>query len=1041
MNPIYRFNIATNDNLFNPYLSGTETGALLVSDGTTVANSSYNTSGYISVSPRTLYEIFPITRICYYNSLKVRIGTYVPPTQETVTLRQDDKNCFYNINSNKNTGRGSSSYSYMFFQVQAGQRFRGSGTIGGASMALFTFWDSLGNVVGYKGQGQSPNATYTNLDVTVPQGATEMGFAWLPSQPATLIQYFDPSTQLITTPENTAFVRISVPVAYWSGLYVYLQKEVNPNYKDDLAKEYALETNQRFYRPKLSGKISFVGVDYDYLAQMAFETEFILTIYKSDDGGVTWSEYYTGKFMKTDCEWSDDDRKCTVQPDTLDEYNDVLAGLEKEYNLIPLAPAITRLSMKKRPLIQVYLPGDSVVSCFLGGLYWEQDANAVSDRNALVNTYHFALCNMLKEMNVTPNSTGDATMKGLYAGRMTLEDDNFTGTLSPDSNNGYYIRVTQVYIRPFFSYAQIDFVRRSDGVVLYRYVKQFSGNEVWDNAEFTMTAVSGSGATGTLTVEMATYNVYVRYLLDVEQILGLNTYPIPADDIVDNNRNYRYSIGYAIDVAYISNQTTNTPTEYGLADNGGYFTPPYSIWNQKYYPIARSTWRYASIWFGFAIMDSIIEVEGRKEYTLRDTYPLYSVISVLLKQFAPGITHDGTPEYSQFLYGANNPITYTAFRLLLTQKTNIKYSYYDQPAQKAPITLQQVTNMLRDCFRCFWYIEDGKFKIEHIQWFRNGGQYGYNQIVDYDLTTLLNPRNRKTWGFASSAWSFDKVDMPERYQFAWMDDCTRAFEGFPIEVLSKYVTAGKIEDVNVSNFNADIDYMLLNPSNVSDDGFALFAALPSFQSYNQTTQESTLYWQGKKYDFLEFVALVANVSADIGAIYATGTIRGVTSVLATFWDANGKYLGQSDDFVGTGTVKDFTDQPISFPAGTRRVAIQGMRNRPLAVNILPKYSLPFIERTIDNEEYVLQNGYLSMVYLQPNYYVYDLPARNVRINQQSTYAYGIERKKKQTVVFPTNQDINPMHLIKTYIGNGQIDKISVNLCSRSNKVTLKYDTE
>src|SRR5699024_8119463 len=138
----------------------------------------------------------------------------------------------------------------MFFQVQAGQRFRGSGTIGGASMALFTFWDSLGNVVGYKGQGQRPNATYTNLEVTVPQGATEMGFAWQPSQHATFIQHFDPSTQLITTPENTAFVRISVPVAYWSGLYVYLQKEVNPNYKDDLAKEYALETNQRFYRPK-----------------------------------------------------------------------------------------------------------------------------------------------------------------------------------------------------------------------------------------------------------------------------------------------------------------------------------------------------------------------------------------------------------------------------------------------------------------------------------------------------------------------------------------------------------------------------------------------------------------------------------------------------------------------------------------------------------------------------------------------------------------------------------------------------------------------
>ena len=27
-----------------------------------------------------------------------------------------------------------------------------------------------------------------------------------------------------------------------------LQKVVNPTYKDDLAKEYELETNQRFYR-------------------------------------------------------------------------------------------------------------------------------------------------------------------------------------------------------------------------------------------------------------------------------------------------------------------------------------------------------------------------------------------------------------------------------------------------------------------------------------------------------------------------------------------------------------------------------------------------------------------------------------------------------------------------------------------------------------------------------------------------------------------------------------------------------------------------
>ena len=170
------------------------------------------------------------------------------------------------------------------------------------------------------------------------------------------------------------------------------------------------------------------------------------------------------------------------------------------------------------------------------------------------------------------------------------------------------MRITQEYKPPFWGFVNVEFVRRSDGVVLYQYIKIHESSTPWDNEDFTMTAVSGSGATGTLNVEMATYNVYVRYLLDVEQIDGLNTYPIPADDIVDDNRNYRYVIGYAIDVAYINNYTQSEPTEYGLADNGGYFTEPHTLWGQKFYPIARSTWRYASIWFGFDIMDSFFEL-------------------------------------------------------------------------------------------------------------------------------------------------------------------------------------------------------------------------------------------------------------------------------------------------------------------------------------------------------------------------------------------------------------------------------------------------
>lgn len=717
------------------------------------------------------------------------------------------------------------------------------------------------------------------------------------------------------------------------------KQTVRPNYKDDLTLDYELETNQRFYRAKLSGKINFVRADYDIINDAPFDSEFFLYIEKSDDWGQTYNQYYKAKFMKTDCTFNDDDKLVTVKPETTDQYNDVLAGLEKEYNLIELAPQIEFLTIRKRPLIQIYVPGDSIVSCFLGGTNWEQEANATTDQNALIQTYHFALCNILKEIQITSHGS-PAVISGLYTGRMStsVSPDEFMGDLYPELNVNYYIHIAQKRVAGGLpiGLAGVEIRRRSDDVAMFRYTK--TTQEPFDTLEFDLTAVEGSGATGTMHADMKSYNIYARYLVDVDKIEDLDTYPLSSDDIVDNNRNYRRAIGYAIDVAFISNNFSDTPTEWGLADSGKYFAPPYSIYGQTFYPIARSTWRYASLWFGFYLMDWILEEKARKAYTLRDAFTLSSCINVLLKEFAPGITHEATPEYSQFLYNTNNPISGQSFKLLISQKSNIINGEYQTPAQKAPVTLQQIMTMLRDIYKCYWYIEDGKFKIEQINWFRNGGSYGYNPIIDYDLTQLENVRNGKKLAFATSEYSFDKVDMPERYQFEWMDDVTTPFEGLPIEITSKYVTAGKIEEINISNFTSDIDLMLLNPGAISSDGFALFAAVT--------------------------------------------------------------------------------------PSGGGQL------------------ELPFTRQTVDNVEYYLQNGYLAFINIQPTYWVYDMPARRFKINNMSNYAIGIERKKKQTLNFPAGTtDPNPMQLVKTYVGNGQVDKLSVNLCSRNIKATLKYDTE
>mgnify|MGYP006917395268 FL=1 len=850
-------------------------------------------------------------------------------------------------------------------------------------------------------------------------------------------------TQLML-PVNTSYIRCCSVGSQQSIINVIGGSQVLPTYKDDLAKDFELETNQRFYRAKLSGKISFIGKDFDLVNNAAFDAPFNLIIQWSQDYGQTWSNYYISKFAKTDCTFNNDDKKVTLQPDTLDEYNDVLAGLEKEYNLIPLAPAIERILVQKRPLIQIYIPGDSIVSCFLGGSYWEQDANATTDRNALINTYHFALCNLLKEINVTGSSTPN--VNALYVGRMSVSGNNqFTGNLYPKTTNGYYIRASQQYQPPFWGVITYEIVRSSDSVVLFRYQNVSPGNRPFDNVKFDFTAVSGSGSSGTPHAEMATYNIYARYLLDVTTIQGLNTYELPSDDIVDYNRNYRRAIGYAIDVGFISNNYSTTPSEWGRRDDGTYFQPPYSIWGQTYFPIARSTWRYASIWFGYYILDETLEVAGRKTYTLRDAYPVGSVIKSLLNQFAPGITHEETPEYSQFLYGDTNPITGYKFRLFVTQKSNVLVGDYQQPAQKAPTTLQQFTNMLRDCYRCFWYVEGNKFKIEHISWFRNGGSYSGNPVIGTDLTQLENIRNGKKWGFATSEYSFDKVDMPERFQFKWMDDVTTAFEGLPIEVISKYVTAGKIEEVNISNFTSDVDMMMLNPGSMSNDGFGLFAAVnanaltrddsglyPGFGGTSGTDGLTTPTY-GIRPECVGRSAVLTFVPYNNGSGTATGRI--------VFYNNAGSVISTQGNFTADGQTKQIT---VTIPTAATAIGLTvtgSVYAYFYRLSVPSRYELPFTETNVNGDTYYLQNGYLAFINLQPNYWVYDLPAREVKINGSQTYVRGIERKKKQTLIFPIDTDPNPVQLIKTYLGNGEIDKMSINLLSRSAKTTLKYDTE
>lgn len=803
-----------------------------------------------------------------------------------------------------------------------------------------------------------------------------------------------------------------------------------PIYKDDLAKDFEKESNQEFFRAKLSGKLTFESDDYTFIVSKAFDTQFVLEIFISYNAGQSWTSYWRGTFWKTDCEFDNDTQTVVVQPTVWDQYNDVLAGMDKEYNLIELAPEIVPVKADKRPMIQVYVPGQSVVGCFLSGMWWEQEAEPESDETKLVNDFKFSLN---KVMTIADVSGSMSPQLPAFFNKTFPGDERFN-----PGTPGTTDFVGTEYTMRYFFYAggggatqRWQILRNSDSTVLWQ--KEWSGGTLPDVTipqTVVLTPVSGTDATGNVTLYVHDIPVYSRFVLDTPQISGLDTYPIPDDDIVENNRNYTRVIGYYFpDTIYFSSALTTTPNQWGLYQPGQYYQPPYLYWSPELFPVARNAWGRVSIWFTFSAFDWIVEESGRQSFTIRHAYPLASVISVLLAKIAPNITHDATTDYSQFLYGTNLiGITQT---LLITPKSNLVTAGYDQPAQKAPITLKNVLDMLRDCFRCYWFIdEQNRFRVEHIQYFRNGGSYSGLPVVGIDLTAQQVSRNGKAWAFARDQYKFDKPGMAARYQFGWMDDVTQLFDGYPIDIISKYVNPDNIEQIDVSKFTSDIDYILLNPGAISKDGFVLLSAQYPGNSLSEDFV-ITLDSNGRadvNFDFTQYrnmnIRMVINVSTGVAGMYLKrGTQLEALATVRQIHNPN--------------TVEFFVDENLTgfyFGNGTAGAQIT---ITALYVEVL---TLPYYNFEISNNDHILQNALVAFCLLQ-QYYAYDMPAPNYEINGVQMYAQGIKKLKNQTLRFPVLNDPNLVQLVKTNLGNGTIEKLSVNLSSRNANATLKYDTE
>lgn len=606
---------------------------------------------------------------------------------------------------------------------------------------------------------------------------------------------------------------------------VYTQNNVHPVFSDDIKINISREENQIFKREKIEGTFKFVGNEFDLIYQCSIFTKFTLEIYRED--------VFVGSadFIRTDCEFNLDDKICSVKLTTKDIYEKILNGYDNKYNLVKLAPQRESVTMTKRAVLQFYVRGENVVTNVVGGVHYEQSCKEVIDADELKTTYHFDGYLPLSYIDI--NNLIDATAPLDIYGRYFIDTSTVGGSsiiYRNERNSNCRIQLTNLVTGCVLTLidstsnttlASVTIPSTQSGSQDITFVKAGSSGENYASGTF-----NSDG------------DLYCRVLLPKSFD---NSYQRSMDnDITDYDSNYPYvgSVAlarFAPKMKMVVNKS-NTPTEWGIDSNGAYFLYPTLDADQQKkgsspIPIGQSHWERMSSWLLSDDDVNALVDDFDDTFILKDSYPIWSAIAVLLNEIDDTITFEGTQDYSMFLYlsGTNLHIysyDFPSYRnaLHITPISNIKKTFYEQAAQKGEISLKQILDMLRNVYNCYWFIDsNNRLRIEHIVYFKNGNSYNVEKPTpSIDVTTKKSLPTGESWEFAQNTVEYETGKCPARYEFKWGDNCTYPFVGEPIDVKDIYLDASRKESVGIENFLADIDYIVSNPSGVSDDLFAVF---------------------------------------------------------------------------------------------------------------------------------------------------------------------------------------------------------------------------
>ena len=513
----------------------------------------------------------------------------------------------------------------------------------------------------------------------------------------------------------------------------------------------------------------------------------------------------------------------------------------------------------------------------------------------------------------------------------------------------------------------------------------------------------------------------------------------------------------------VSRNTSETPNGYRMVPetDGVYFAPPDPTGD--WHPVGEDNWEYCSLWYYVepSVNGGLLNPLNIGTARWGLCWTIGCCISHLVDRISNHkVVFNESATCSEFLYGVVNPVENgEQFSWLVTQKSNVMSPSGDG-ATRCEVTLNWFFELLRNAFNCYWWLDkmnDGRYlmRIEHVKYFRRGGQYSGTRPYQVDLTEVKPLRNFPRDGQAAkrlsdqtNRYSFNLQDMVQRYTFSWQGEGgSDEFKGWPMLFKAGWIEDGTSEDHQVDNIFADLNWLTLNSgtsteSSQNRDGLFIFAGYQAFdgqwaENAAPLAQELVLA-EGSRI----WIDMTLVVTAPVGqTMTLVDCANSICQSVATY-SGTGEMQTLHITYSATGGTDNVVK--VNFGANYGDVIIHRVHSNTGNV-----YAVPNTESFL-NPGIMLQNGPLAWPSLQNRYLHYDVPAVRWAFDSDDYDAADfsnvngtVKLVKRQTVgVVPFREgDPEANRGVNTGLGVGVIETATVNLGSRNVEFELVMEID